>query len=233
MWSPFCRLQDCNSPSCVCLMVGEVGLRACAGSLVGGLLPTHQWGELDLFPLMARAVSSGVFRVSYGLKITLGSCLLLGGSVFPPCWLLVLRGPKTEVCRLLGGTRSWCYMMTPGRTHTDEHFLVPLPPVSCPHSKPQPPPNSPGDTPRPAGRSCPSSCGVIVVPWFPVHIKLVCVLQGWSFCLPQSCGAPTLKPHRPSKPRPLVALLPNARPQGWAVWCGAQTSHYCGRISAI
>lgn len=100
-------------------MVGEVGLRACAGSLVGGLLPTHQWGELDLFPLMARAVSSGVFRVSYGLKITLGSCLLLGGSVFPPCWLLVLRGPKTEVCRLLGGTRSWCYMMTPGRTHTD------------------------------------------------------------------------------------------------------------------
>ena len=41
------------------------------------------------------------------------------------------------------------------------------------------------------------------------------VLQEWSFCLPQSCGIPVIKPHWPSKPDSLGAPPPVARPPGW------------------
>ena len=34
---------------------------------------------------------------------------------------------------------------------------------------------------------------------------LVCTLQEWSFCFPQSCGIPVIIPHWPSKPNSLGA----------------------------
>ena len=41
--------------------MGEVGPVACAGFLVGGLVPVFWWVELDLVPLIGRATSGGVF----------------------------------------------------------------------------------------------------------------------------------------------------------------------------
>ena len=39
--------------------------------------------------------------------------------------------------------------------------------------------------------------------------------QPRSFSCPQFCGIPLIKPHWPSKPDPLGASLPVARPSGW------------------
>lgn len=47
---------------------------------------------------------------------------------------------------------------------------------------------------------------------------------------PLSCGAPTIKPHWPSKPDPLKAPPSNARPLDWGAWCGTQSSQLCGRM---
>jgi hypothetical protein len=45
--------------------------------------------------------------------------------------------------------------------------------------------------------------------------NLVCILQEYSLCFPQSCIAPALKSYWPSIPDVLAAPPPNARPWGW------------------
>ena len=47
----------------------NVGPGTCAGFLVGGLVPSHWWVELDLFPVVVKAVLRGVFGGSYCLGI--------------------------------------------------------------------------------------------------------------------------------------------------------------------
>ena len=68
----------------------------------------------------------------------------------------------------------------------------------CPHSEPQlplPTTTFTGDPPIAGGRSGPGSCDVTA--FYPGSWGtwgLVCTLQEWSFCLPQSCGIPVIKP---------------------------------------
>ena len=68
--SQFCRLQDHSFlASGICPLVGEAGLEACAGFLVGGA----QSG-----PLMGRAMSRGMSRDDCGLKKSLASLFTQG-----------------------------------------------------------------------------------------------------------------------------------------------------------
>ena len=64
--------------------MGEAGLEGCTGFLVGS------------------AVSRGMSAGGCGLSL-LAACLLMSGTVFPPCWLVVLSYPGTEAYRLLDG----------------------------------------------------------------------------------------------------------------------------------
>ena len=45
----------------------------CAGFLVEGLMPAHWWVELDLLPLVGRAMSQSMFAGSCWFRTTLGS----------------------------------------------------------------------------------------------------------------------------------------------------------------
>ena len=62
---------------------------------------------------------------------------------------------------------------------------------------------------------------------------LLCTLQDWSLCFPQSSGASAVKPHWPSKPHALGVPPPNAGPPGWGAWHQTQNSHFCGRTSMM
>ena len=159
----------------------------------------------------------------------------MGGAGFPPCWLFGLRCPSTGACRLLGGARSQCqngdlqdssrqWIFT-GASATS----VLAPTVS--HSWPLPPQEILQDLPVGLAQAPMES---LLCPGSQCTWNLVCTLQEWSLCFPQSCGAPALKPHWPSKPNALGAPPPEARPPpGWGAWYGSQNSHSCGRTSEI
>ena len=49
----------------------------------------------------------------------------------------------------------------------------------------------------------------------------------------QSCGAPAIKLHLPSKPNTLGAPFSSPVSTGWGAWCGTQNSHSCERNSTI
>ena len=71
-------------------------------------MPALCWVELDLVPLMGRAVSGGVFWSVCELSMTLGS-LSADGWVCVPVLLVVWREASyTGACRQLGETGSWC-----------------------------------------------------------------------------------------------------------------------------
>lgn len=54
-------------------MVRKVDSGACAGFVGEGLVPAHWWVVLGLVSLVGMAISQGVFRCHYGLRMTLGS----------------------------------------------------------------------------------------------------------------------------------------------------------------
>ena len=93
-----------------------------------------------------------------------------------------------------------------------------------PQGEIQLPPASPGDPPRPAGRSGLHSCEVTAFALGPSVHETVCALQEWSFCFPQSCGAPAFKPCWPSKAKYSGAPPSDAGPSGWGAWRGANNS---------
>ena len=104
----------------------------------------------------------------------------------------------------------------------------------CPRSELQLPPASAGDPPILTGRSGPVSYEVIsFFPGFWCTWNLVCALQEWSFCFPQSWGIPAIKPLWSSKSNSLGAPPPFVRPSGWGAWRGAQNFHSYGRTSGI
>ena len=104
--------------------------------------------ELGLVSLVGRTVSRGVFRSGCALRMTSGNLPAVGwGQVLVPKWQLLGE--------LMPMNIPW------GLFHQ----------CPCSHSEPQLTPASPGDPPRPAGRSCPGSCGVTALPWVPVHMK--------------------------------------------------------------
>lgn len=92
LWAPFCRLQDCGSSLARCVTLGcRVGSGSYVGFLVGGAryLPAHWWLELDLVPLVGRAMSRHV-RGSW-LKTTLGSLSVNGWGCVPTLLVVGLR----------------------------------------------------------------------------------------------------------------------------------------------
>ena len=94
----------------------------------------------------------------------------------------------------------------------------------CPCSEPQLPPTSLGDSPSPPGRSGPGFYEVTVFsPGSRCTWDLVCALQEWSFCFPQSCGVPVIKAHWPSKPNVLEAPPPMPDLQAWEPDVGLRT----------
>ena len=176
----------------------------------------------------------------------------MGGAVLLPHSLFGLIFPSTGPYRLLGRARSWC--QNGGLRESSCQWLfsgtspssVLVPTVS--HS----PPTSPGDPPRPAHKSSPGSYEVTVFALHsgihealcvPIELllcarsrctwDLVCALQVWSLCFPQSCGTPAIKPSCPSKGNALGSPPPDARSLVWGSLCTAQSSHYCGRTSVI
>ena len=154
-------------------------------------------------------------------------------AVFLPCWLFSLRCSGTRACRLLGGARFCCQVVTSRRTNASEYSLWPLPPLSFFPQKPQLTPASKEDPPRPEGRSSSGSCGVTAFPWVPVHVKLcVCPSRVESLFLSflwRSCT----QAHWFSKLNALGAPLSDARPSGWGALHGAQNSHFYRRTSVI
>ena len=55
----------------------------CVGFLVGGLVSVFCWVELDLVPLMDRAISCGVFLGICELSMTLGNISANGWGCVP------------------------------------------------------------------------------------------------------------------------------------------------------
>ena len=84
LWAWFYRLLDyVFLASVICLLAGEAGLEACAGFLVGGLVPAHWWVKLSLGPLVVRTLSKGVSRGGYGFRKSLGSLCADGWGCVP------------------------------------------------------------------------------------------------------------------------------------------------------
>ena len=101
--SSFCRLQG-HSPSYFCCLspVGENGPVACVGFLVGELVPVFWCVELDLFPLMGRAASGGVFCSVSELSMTLGSLSANGWCFFPVLLVVWHEASSPGACWPLG-----------------------------------------------------------------------------------------------------------------------------------
>ena len=178
-------------------------------------------------------VSKGVFRGACEVSISLGRLSADGWGHAPPCWLFGLMPLSTGACRLLGGVRSWCYKCNlqessqwsifPGASTTS--VLAPI--VS--HSGPPPLQKTLQDPQVGLVQDPMSYCFALG----PTACEVLCAPQEWSLCLPQSCGAPALKAHQPSKPNALRTPPPDARVLGWGAWPGALDSRsiLCGFVS--
>ena len=63
--------------------------------------------------------------------------------------------------------------------------------------------------------------------------NLVCALQDWSVCFPQSSGRPITKSHWPSKPYSLGIPSPLDGSPDWETWHGVQNLHSSVRTSLV
>ena len=78
LWTQFCRLQYCSFLTFgIGPLVDEAGLEFCAGFLAGG----GWWVELDLGPLVGKALLRFISRGGCGLKKTIGSLSANGGGL--------------------------------------------------------------------------------------------------------------------------------------------------------
>ena len=173
-------------------------------------------------------MSWGMFRGSYALRTTLGSCSADGWGCVPT--LLAIRSEAFQHWRLqtIGWDQVWMSRWQPLEQLTPMNILWGLHhQCPCPHSEPQLTPTSPEDPPRSEGMSGPGSYGVTRSQRTQ---NLVCALQEWSFCF---LCSPCTQALLAFKIKCFGALSPSARPLGWRAWCGAQNSHSCGRTSAI
>lgn len=158
--------------------------------------------ELGLVAHVGRAVSRGISRSAYRLKMSLGNLSADGLGLLPPCWLFGLRYPSTGAFRLLGGAKSHCQepkMSTSSQSLCPccvRHQLIDPRESHSRHRRP----------PRLVGRSGPSSHGVTTFSFFFFSFWSHCFAPGPSVCralyvpskngvFPQSCGTPVIKPH--------------------------------------
>ena len=177
MWSLFCRLEGCSLSFLWSLPV-------CGWSwLIQGLPDGRDWwlppGRWSWF--------LSLWWVGLCLWVWLGAAyLLMCGAVILPCLLSGLGLLSPDGCGQIfpkwqpqGSSHRWL-------------FLGPLSPMSCPHSESWLPLLS-----KEILQELP--VGLIHIP---VESLLCPVIQcTWKpVCLPESCGAPVLKPHWPSMP---------------------------------
>ena len=71
----------------------EAGLGACVGFLVGGTGAGPLVGRAGTYPLVGKAVSRGMFRGSWELRMMLGSLSADGWGWVPTLLLFLLRHP--------------------------------------------------------------------------------------------------------------------------------------------
>ena len=105
-------------------------------------------------------------------------------------------------------------MVASRRAHANEYSPELLLRVSLSPQVPLPTTTFTGDPPIAAGRSGPGSCEVTA--FYPGSWGtwgLVCTLQEWSFCLPQSCGVPVIKPTGHQSQMLSGLLFPTPDPQ--------------------
>ena len=115
----------------------------CAGFLVEGTGSCPLWVDLDLVPLVGRAMSRGMFIVSCELDTTLGILLALRWGCIPILLVVCSEGLSTRACILLGGARSSCQNGSLLGELTQINILWgPRHQCPCPHSElqPNPPP---------------------------------------------------------------------------------------------
>ena len=87
-------------------LVGELGLGACAGFLVGGAGASSEVGRAESYPSVGRTMSKSVFVGGCWRRWLWAACLLMGGTVFSLCWLFGLWHASTGTCGLLSGASS-------------------------------------------------------------------------------------------------------------------------------
>lgn len=153
--------------------------------------------ELGLVAHVGRAVSRGISRSAYRLKMSLGNLSADGLGLLPPCWLFGLRYPSTGAFRLLGGAKSHCQepkMSTSSQSLCPccvRHQLIDPRESHSRHRRP----------PRLVGRSGPSSHGVTTFSFFFFHFGVTALPLG------PVCAGPCMYPPRMEYfPSPVVLL---------------------------
>ena len=167
-------------------------------------------------------------------RLLLVPYLLMGVAVFISCLLFGLRHFSAGGC--LVGPSLDAKIASFRRGQAYHYSLGPFPPVSLP-----PAPQWVTANPRLPQR--PSQIFRWVQPYllwsycFVLHSRvlesLCACLRVESFCFPQSCGSPALKPCWPSGPNSLRIPTPNARPSGQGAWGEPEDSYSYGKTSAM
>ena len=163
-------------------------------------MSAHWWVGLVHVPMVGKAMSGCMSRGSCGIRTTLHRLSVDGcGTVHT---LLVVSPEASQHWSLQAV--GWGQISVPKWQPVGELILSNIPwglhhQCPCPHYGPQPTFTSPVEPPRPIGRSGSGAYGVTALPWVPVHVKPCVHPPRVEFCFPQSCGAPALKPHWPSK----------------------------------
>ena len=169
-----------------------------------------------------------VFRGGFGLRMTLGglSADELGyiptlRVVWPEVsqhWSLQAVGWGQLLVTKLWSLGELMPMITPWGIHCQYSF---------PHSESQSISACPANQ-DPQGHLALIPIDSLLCPGSQWTWNLVCVVQKWSPCFPQSCGAPPFKACCSSRPNALGAPPPDARPLHWGAWYGAQNLHSVG-----
>lgn len=120
-----------------------------------GLVPALRWVQLGPVALTGRPVSGAVFKAAMWSGRLSAACLLVGGAVFPSCFV---EGSQHWGLQPVG----WCQVSVP-KCHAPGEITPTGVPwgvhhhCPCPYSESPLTPASPGDPPRHTGRSGPGS----------------------------------------------------------------------------
>lgn len=217
-------------PVGICLLLGEAGLEAYAGLMVGVPCAYPLVGGAGSCSFGMQCQGKSMFRDSSGLRRFWAACLLMTGAVFLPCWLFGLRHPNTGAYSLLSGARSGWQRAASRRADVSEYFTQYFHhQYPCPYSEPQLPLPS-GAPLRPAGRSDPGSYEVIASSLGPI-------CSNETLIAPSKCGvslSPSPVAFLWSSLTDILSqmlqgfLIPVTDPQAGKTDVGLQGCHCCG-----
>lgn len=161
--------------------MGEAGLKACVGLLVGGASACLWLVEFGLGPLVRSCMSRGLSWGSYRLRKSLGRLSIDGWAVCLPCWFYGLRYPALESTGCWLGTGLGAKVSASSRTHIYEHGSIPLPQVTFPQSERQP-------TSKFSTLAWPQFYEVTAFPYVLVHISPYIQVHTKTVCILHECG---------------------------------------------